>query len=44
MSALLSAELAWYATGRFYEANDGTLADYGYFLHLHFLVALIFDG
>ncbi|MGN7736046.1 hypothetical protein [Rhizobiales bacterium] len=44
MSALLSAELAWYATGRFYEANDGTLADYGYFLHLPFLDAQMFDG
>ncbi|MCK3779607.1 hypothetical protein MZK49_23205 [Ensifer sesbaniae] len=44
MSALLPAELAWYATGRFYEANDGTLADYGYFLHLPFPDAEIFDG
>ncbi len=34
MSALMSSELAWYVTGRFYRATNGTLADYGYFLHL----------
>jgi hypothetical protein len=34
MNALLPAELAWYVTGRFYRAADGSLADYGYFLHL----------
>lgn len=44
MSALLPAELAWYVTGRFYEANDGTLADYGYFLHLPLPDARMFDG
>lgn len=44
MSALLPAELAWYATGRFYEANDGALADYGYFLHLPCLDTEMFDG
>ncbi|TWB40430.1 hypothetical protein [Nitrospirillum pindoramense] len=36
MPTLLPAELAWYVTGRFYKAADGTLADYGYFLHLPF--------
>lgn len=44
MTALLPAELAWYATGRFYEAHDKALADYGYFLHLPFLQAPLFDG
>lgn len=44
MSALLPAELAWYATGRFYEAEDKTLADYGYFLHLPFADVPLFDG
>jgi hypothetical protein len=28
MNALLPAELAWYVTGRFYRATDGSLADY----------------
>jgi hypothetical protein len=44
MPALLPAELAWYATGRFYEANDKSLADYGYFLHLPFPGVRMFDG
>jgi hypothetical protein len=44
MTALLPAELAWYATGRFYQAGDGTLADYGYFLHLPFPDVPLFDG
>jgi len=44
MTALLPAELAWYATGRFYEAEDGALADYGYFLHLPFVDMPLFDG
>jgi len=43
MVALLPAELAWYATGRFYKACDGSLADYGYFLHLPFLDVPLFD-
>ncbi len=43
MTALLPAELAWYAAGRFYRAED-TLADYGYFLHLPFQDAPLFDG
>lgn len=44
MTTLLPGELAWYATGRFYAADDGTLADYGYFLHLPFADVPLFDG
>jgi len=33
-----------YATGRFYEADDKSLADYGYFLHLPFPGVRMFDG
>jgi len=44
MPALLPAELAWYVTGRFYCATDGTLADYGYFLHLGGIEAGLFEG
>ena len=45
MTALLPAELAWYVTGRFYQAEqDGPVADYGYFLHLPFLDVPLFDG
>jgi hypothetical protein len=44
MTALLPAELAWYATGRFYQAEDDALADYGYFLHLPFPDVPLFDS
>ena len=45
MPSLLPAELAWYVTGRFYQAEpDGPVADYGYFLHLPFLDVPLFDG
>jgi len=44
MPALHSAELAWYVTGRFYSVTDGTLADYGYFLHLAGIEAGLFNG
>ena len=44
MAALLPAELAWYVTGRFYKTSDGSLADYGYFLHLPFLDVPLFEG
>lgn len=44
MSALSASELAWYATGRFYRAADGSLADYGYFLHLPFADCAMFSG
>lgn len=44
MTNLLPGELAWYATGRFYEAEDKSLADYGYFLHLPFVDVPLFEG
>ncbi|BCM22122.1 hypothetical protein [Mesorhizobium sp. J8] len=44
MTALLPAELAWYATGRFYRAKDGAMADYGYFLHLPFFDVPLSDA
>jgi hypothetical protein len=45
MTALLPAELAWYVTGRFYQAEtDGPVADYGYFLHLPFPGVPLFHG
>ncbi|WP_395795193.1 hypothetical protein [Aquimonas sp.] len=44
MSLLSASELAWYATGRFYRAADGSLADYGYFLHLPFPDCRMFSG
>jgi hypothetical protein len=45
MTALLPAELAWYVTGRFYQAEtDGPVADYGYFLHLPFAGVPLFTG
>lgn len=34
MEGLLAGEVAWYVTGRFYAAEDGSLRDAGYFLHL----------
>lgn len=43
-SAPLPAELAWYVTGRFYRGIDGTLADYGYFIHLSGIDAGLFAG
>lgn len=44
MPLLHPAELAWYVTGRFYGKPDGSLADYGYFLHLAGVGAALFDG
>src|SRR5690606_27523472 len=44
MSRLKPSELAWYATGRFYRAEDMSLADYGYFLQLPFDDCSMFDG
>ena len=44
MPRLLPAELAWYVTGRFYRAEDGSLADCGYFLHLPFGGCPLFQG
>lgn len=34
METILPGEVAWYVTGRFYAAEDGSLRDAGYFLHL----------
>jgi len=43
--ALAPAELAWYVTGRFYlSARDGSVADYGYFLHLGGIDGDLFAG
>lgn len=42
MTTLLPGELAWYVTGRFYAASDGSMADYGYFLHLACLPTPLF--
>ncbi|MBL8297273.1 MAG: hypothetical protein JNN30_02895 [Rhodanobacteraceae bacterium] len=44
MSLLLPGELAWYVTGRFYAHADGTVADYGYFLHMAGVEADLFSG
>lgn len=44
MALLLPAELAWYASGRFYDSGQGELADYGYFLHLPFPGVPLFAG
>jgi hypothetical protein len=44
MPVLLSSEIAWYVTGRFYRRSNGLLADYGYFLHLAGLEAELFSG
>jgi hypothetical protein len=41
---ILPGEVAWYVTGRFYAADDGTLRDAGYFLHLQGIEADLFDG
>jgi hypothetical protein len=34
MDCIRPGEVAWYVTGRFYAANDGSMLDAGYFLHL----------
>lgn len=44
MSTLLPAQVAWYVTGRFYVSADGSMADYGYFLHLAGVSGSMFDG
>jgi hypothetical protein len=44
MRRLLPGEIAWYVTGRFYAAEDGTLFDAGYFLHLQGVDAPLFSG
>lgn len=40
----LPGELAWYVTGRFYAAADGSLCDAGYFLHLQGISGDLFGG
>ena len=44
MRPLLPAEIVWYVTGRFYETQDGALADFGYFLHMGGIQAPLFRG
>ena len=44
MYALSTAEIAWYATGRFYVAVDRKVADSGYFLHLAGIEGPLFSG
>jgi hypothetical protein len=44
MERILPGEVAWYVTGRFYAAEDGTLFDAGYFLHLKGIDAGMFAG
>src|ERR687893_820860 len=44
MERILPGEVAWYVTGRFYAAEDGTLRDAGYFLHLQGIDADLFSG
>jgi hypothetical protein len=44
MERILPGEVAWYVTGRFYAATDGTLLDAGYFLHLQGIDARMFGG
>jgi hypothetical protein len=44
MSLLLPGELAWYVTGRFYARSDGSVADYGYFIHIAGIEADLFGG
>ena len=41
---ILPGEVAWYVTGRFYKATDGTLLDAGYFLHLQGIEGGLFSG
>ena len=41
---ILPGEVAWYVTGRFYAAHDGSLLDAGYFLHLQGIDGSLFSG
>lgn len=43
MHQLLTGEVAWYATGRFY-MNGDTIQDVGYFLHLQGIEGTLFNG
>lgn len=44
MEAIRPGEVAWYVTGRFYAAEDKTLLDAGYFLHLQGIDGGLFAG
>lgn len=44
MNGILPAQLAWYVTGRFYVADDGSILDAGYFLHLQDVTGTLFLG
>lgn len=44
MEGILPGEVAWYVTGRFYAARDGTLLDAGYFLNLQGIDGPLFSG
>ena len=44
MQQILPGEVAWYVTGRFYAAEDGTLLDAGYFLHVQGIDDEMFSG
>jgi hypothetical protein len=44
MEPLRAASVAWYVTGRFYVANDQSIQDLGYFLHLQGIQGDLFTG
>ena len=44
MTVILPGEVAWYVTGRFYAAEDGSLFDAGYFLRLAGIDGRLFAG
>ena len=44
MEGALPGELAWYVTGRFYAAEDKSVRDAGYFVHLQGIDADLFSG
>lgn len=44
MMEILPGEVAWYVTGRFYAAEDGSLFDAGYFLRLEGIDGGLFAG
>lgn len=44
MEGALPGELAWYVTGRFYAAEDRSVRDAGYFVHLQGIDAELFSG
>jgi hypothetical protein len=44
MEPILPGEVAWYVTGRFYKALDGSLLDAGYFLNLQGIGGRLFSG